>query len=286
MIRITRFLYIHWGILPLFFLSIYTGGICTLLLSYAVVAVHEMFHVLAAVLMQERIGCIIVQPFGMTLRLRAGIVREPMKEIVIALAGPLANVLMLVAGYLLVPLYGADNLSLISFCFANWLVLLLNLLPCLPLDGGRVVKALLVRSLGYLSAVSVMKRISFFITTLLAVIGVLLLVITRFNISLLLVAAFLTFRMTEERKENEYVFMREILYAKDKLQRKKHLLAKTISVLEWVRAQDVFKMLSYDRFYIIYIVNEKQQILRAVTETQLVDAVLEKGWQISIAEVF
>jgi len=257
-----------------------------LLMSYAVVAVHEMFHVIAALLVRERIGCVIVQPFGMTLRLRAGLVREPVKEIVIALAGPLANALMLAGGYLLMPLYGADNLSLISFYFANWLVLLLNLLPCLPLDGGRVVKAVLVRSLGYLSAASVMRRISFFITAFLAIIGVLLLVITRFNISLLLVSAFLTFRMTEERKENEYILMREILYAKDKLRRKKHMLTKTISALEQTKAQEVFKMLSYDRFYIIYIVNEKQQVLRAVTETQLVDAVSEKGWQISLADVF
>jgi len=52
-------------------------------------------------------------------------------------------------------------------------------------------------------------------------------------------------------------------------------------VIQYLKTSTLFRYA-----YIIYIVNEKQQVLRAVTETQLVDAVSEKGWQISLADVF
>ncbi|MBE7022188.1 MAG: hypothetical protein E7414_03095 [Ruminococcaceae bacterium] len=286
MIKVTRFFYIHWSLLPLFLLAWWSGGLFTLLLAYAVVTIHELFHLFAALLVKERVGSLMLLPFGMTLRLSAGLIREPGKEIFIALSGPFANFLMLLVARALESLYGAENLALLAFRMLNWFTLSVNLLPCLPLDGGRVVKAMLVRRLGYLSAVSVMRRISRVVTLLLAGAGLVLLCITRLNVSLLMAAAFLAFRLTEEQRENEYILMREILYSKEKLRKKGAMRSRHISAIESVRARDIFKMLGYDSFYVVCIVDKDLKPLRMVTESQLVDAILEKGWQIRLSEVF
>ena len=76
MIKITRFFYIHWLVFPLLLLARFTGGLHTTLAAYAVVFVHEIFHLLAAFFVRERIGSVIIMPFGMTLRLSADIVRH------------------------------------------------------------------------------------------------------------------------------------------------------------------------------------------------------------------
>ena len=80
--------------------------------------------------------------------------------------------------------------------------------------------------------------------------------------------------------------MREILYSKEKLYKKGIMRSSCMSCLENQRARDVFKMLGYDRFYTIHVVDEHQRHLRTVTEVQLIDAILDKGWQTMLSDVF
>ncbi|MBR6728910.1 MAG: hypothetical protein IKL80_02015 [Clostridia bacterium] len=286
MIKITRYFYVHWSFFLLAALSYFAGGLYTMLAAYAVVAVHELFHLFAALLVRERIGCMILLPFGMTLRLSAGLVREPAKEIFIALAGPFSNILMLFLADIAESYYGFGNLAVFTFRILNLSTLAVNILPCLPLDGGRALRALLVRHLGYLSAVSVMKRISRTIIIILGALGIILVLVSGLNMSLLMAVAFLAFQLSAEQRRNEYILMQEILYEKDKLRKKGYMRSGSISVTEDTYARDVFKLLGYDSFYIIHIVNKELKLRRSVTEAQLVDAILEKGWQTTLSEVF
>ncbi|MBQ2696209.1 MAG: site-2 protease family protein [Clostridia bacterium] len=285
MIKITRFFYIHWLVLPLFLLSYVSGGFHTMLTAYAVVFVHELFHLFATLLVRERVGSVIIMPFGMTLRLSARIVRQPGKEIFIALAGPFSNLLMLFITYALRARIPVLPMSLYVFWFLNLAVLLLNLLPCLPLDGGRVLKAILTCRLGYLSAASIMRRTTHVMTAVLLCLGISLLVISRLNISLLMAAGFLTLHMAEEKRRNEYILMQELLYTKNKLRKKGLMRSRLLSAMDSVQAKDVFKMLSYESYYIIHIVDENQNHLRSVTEAQVVDAILKKGWHIFLRDI-
>lgn len=285
MIKITRFFYIHPLVFPLLLLAWFSGGFYTMLTAYAVVFVHEIFHLFATLLVRERVGSVIIMPFGMTLRLSARIIRHTGKEIFIALAGPFANVLMLLIADLIAPFYTNSPLSLSVFRFLNLSVLMLNLLPCLPLDGGRVLKAVLTRHLGYLSAASIMRHLSRILTVVLLMMGGLLLIISRLNVSLLLAASFLALHMTEEKKRNDYILMQELVYAKDKLRKHGLMRSRSICAVGSLPAKNVFKMLSYDSYYIIHIVDEKQNHLRPVTEAQVVNSILEKGWKVTLAEV-
>ncbi len=285
MIKITRFFYVHWLVLPLCLFARFTGGLYTLLTAYAVVTIHELFHLFAALIVHERVGSVIVMPFGMTLRLSAQLIQNTEKEIFIAALGPLSNLLMLALCPVLRQIYGSHSLSLTVFRYLNMATLFVNLLPCLPLDGGRIVKAILTKKIGYIAAASLMRRISRFVTISLTLLGIFLLWITRLNISLLMAAGFLALHLSEEEKQNEYVIMQELLYNKDKLRKKGAMRSQTITAMDSVPARKIFKMLSYDCYYIILIVDGDQKPVRAVTEAQLVSAILEKGWRIFLAQV-
>ncbi len=284
MIKITRFFYIHWLFFPLLLVSYFSGGLLTLLSAYAVMTLHELFHLAALLITKERIGAFLLMPFGISLRLPSKLSRKPGKEIFVALAGPFSNLLMLLLYPILKDYYG-DSHALLLFWVLNVSALCLNLLPCLPLDGGRALRAILTKQMGYLSAADVMQKISRYVVIVLLALGFILFFITGLNVSLLIAGGFLAFHLAEEKRQNEYEIMQELLYNKEKLRKKGLMRSRVISALEETPARDVFRRLSYDRFHIIVILNEKQEPLRFITEANLVHSIIKKGFHISLLDV-
>lgn len=285
MIKITRFFYINLLVIPLFVLAYFVGALQTLLMAYAVVTVHELFHLFAALLLKVRVGSIIVMPFGMTLRLQGNIIKNPAKEILIALAGPFANLVMLGVGAFLKHTYIWAEQSMFLYQYLNIITLCVNLLPVLPLDGGRVVKAVLTWQLGYINGLSIMKKLSRVVIAAVFVLGVGLIVLTRFNISLVMVGAFLAFNMVEEKRNNDFIIMKELLYSKEKLMKSGVMVSRSISAMEHVSAHRILKMLSYHNFYMIHVVDENLELVKILTESELVEAVLHQGYHIRIGDI-
>jgi Zn-dependent protease len=156
------------------------------LILFICVLLHEMGHALMAKALDISASDIILSPIGGLARLES-MEKYPRKEILIALAGPFVN--FLVALVLFIYLYfiayksmdfnpyGAlDHINthalLYFIFFINLLLFLLNLVPAFPMDGGRVLRAVLSIRYGPLSATriaSVIGRIMAFIFVIVAV---------------------------------------------------------------------------------------------------------------------
>lgn len=106
--------------------------------------VHECGHLLAGLLLNLKPKKIEINPFGLAIIFEEFGARDKhfeWKKIIIAIAGPLTNlIIMLVVMFANIPI---DSLSKEIIIYANILIILFNLLPIYPLDGGRIVKGLL-----------------------------------------------------------------------------------------------------------------------------------------------
>ncbi len=224
-------------------------------------------------------------PFGVTLRLSDSVIKSPAKEIAVAIAGPLSNLLMIMLAIFLKNIYIWSGASLFLFTYLNLIMFLLNMLPCMPLDGGRILRALLVGKIGYINAISFHKKIEKLIILALAVMGIILMFITKFNISLVMVTAFLVFNMTGEETRKNYIVMREIMGYKEKLQKRKYLKAKTIAARSDIKAIDVMRCVGYDSFYIINVIDDKIHIKKTLTEGELIDAINKKSVAVTLGEI-
>ncbi len=154
-------------------------------LVFTVVVAHEYGHIFAARYYGLGTRDIVLTPIGGLARIH-GTLRKPSHEIVIALAGPAVNLLF--AGITFGAIYALPHLaSMVAFIggaepllalFLSWfltinLVLcLFNLIPALPMDGGRVLRAALTPRLGAVRATRVAARLARWLALAMAVYGI------------------------------------------------------------------------------------------------------------------
>lgn len=280
MIRVTKFLYIHILIAPMIILSYYLGSLSTFLMSFGVVLVHELFHLLTSLILGADVKSIIILPFGMTLRLSHDVMRHPKKEIAIALSGPFANVLMLFVAEFLVP---SVNLSV--FKVINWSVLILNLIPVPPLDGGRVLRAVIIKYTGLMSAAGIIRRISKIFIALISLLGAGVVIYTHGNPSLMIIGAFLAFSMIEEKRNSDLLIMYELIGEKEKFKNKNLIPVRIICANCDAPAKAVVRKLNFSTFYIIHIVDKNRKIIKTATESDFIRAVKSKGYSVLAEEI-
>ncbi|MCK4475146.1 MAG: site-2 protease family protein [Methanophagales archaeon] len=119
---------------------------------------HEMSHSYVAMKYGTRIHSITLHLFG-GLAMMEDIPKDPRKEWKIAIAGPLMSFAL--GGVFLLTFWGIRPLNLVIypvkilvFILGFWNVILgtFNLLPAFPMDGGRVLRALLAKRMPFLKA--------------------------------------------------------------------------------------------------------------------------------------
>lgn len=131
-----------------------------IILFFVCVVLHELGHSLTAMRYGVRVPRILLMPIGGMAEFDR-LPRQPAAELLITAAGPAVN---FVIAALLVPIvwisfwseqgvaaYSVMDL-LINLTLANLVMGIFNLLPVFPMDGGRILRALLAIKLTYLRA--------------------------------------------------------------------------------------------------------------------------------------
>jgi len=131
---------------------------------FACVVLHELGHALAARRFGVQTKDIILMPIGGVARLER-MPKRPQEELVVALAGPAVNVAIAAVLLLItVPFIGISGLqnptslatNLVGKTIAvNVAMIVFNMLPAFPMDGGRVLRALLSIRIGHLKATKI-----------------------------------------------------------------------------------------------------------------------------------
>lgn len=131
------------AVLLLLCMGALTGAWSALLLSVCALSFHELAHTLMARGLGYRVRSIALQPFGFVAKLDKHV--DKWDELCIAGAGPLFS---LIAGIacLACESLGVGTSALRMFGNANMAAGCVNLLPALPLDGGRILRAFLFRA--------------------------------------------------------------------------------------------------------------------------------------------
>jgi Zn-dependent protease len=219
-------IYVHatFLLLPLFlfFINLGTSGLGSALYAvmmipavFACVVLHELGHALTARHYGIETRDITLYPIGGVARLE-NLPQRPLQEFWIAVAGPAVNVTIaaLLGGLLLLAI-GIDfsiltesllGLVLLHLLVVNVVLVLFNMLPAFPMDGGRVLRALLATRLGQLQATTIAAQIGVAMAVVFGIAGLLIFM----NPMLAVVGVFVYFAGQQELAAVRYRYAHRI----------------------------------------------------------------------------
>lgn len=178
------------------------------------VTVHEICHSLVAKYFGISVREITLYPMGGVSSMTK-MPERPLHEFLISIAGPLSNIVIIVVFFFpLKYLLGENTLFhplsastwRLTLAYAYWMNLILagfNMLPAFPMDGGRILRAVLATRLGYQKATRIAVNFGHIFALIFAYFG-----IVRFNIILIIIAIFIYLAASNEEL---HVDVKEIL---------------------------------------------------------------------------
>ncbi|KAA9000410.1 Zn-dependent protease [Paenibacillus spiritus] len=276
MIRLRGILFsLHPLFVIVLLFSVLTGQFLELLTLFAIVLIHEMGHVWAASAAGADVKSVQLLPFGGVAvieghgRLTAG------KEIGIALAGPLQNFIMIGAVELLKTAGWGDAGFMDYLVRANLMIALFNLLPILPLDGGKVMQSLLSLLAPYYSTLLWTGRIS-----LAASCGVMLYASAPLlegggiRLNLLMIAAFLLYSNWSDHRNLPYRFMTFLMYRESVSERNKALgiAARPIVAPLAKPLDEILRLFKRNHYHLIYVLDAQGNVITVVPEQRLISS--------------
>ncbi len=247
---------------------------------FGCVVLHELGHALTARRFGIKTRSITLLPIGGVARLES-IPEQPRQEVLVALAGPAVNLVIaaITAVYLLV-VSGLDGLRadprehvVNAFLYVNVFLVGFNMLPAFPMDGGRVLRALLAHRMDRVDATRLAASIGQFMAVLFFFGGLFL-----GHLLLFVIALFVYFgaeaeaRMVELRAAFRGLSVREIMYTEfDSLSPGDSLDTAVAKLLD--SAQQDFPVLGADG-----------RLAGMLTRSDLIRALTERGRESSVGD--
>lgn len=160
----------------------------TVFLCISAGILHELGHLSVLIFSRETPKEIHITPFGMRIERKSNGILSFKREALCAFAGPLVN--------LILALFFKDS----YFAKVNLTIALLNLLPCEPLDGGKIIENILKMKFSAEKTEKISLIISCVTVFPVAVLGFIILLESRYNFSLLFISFYLIFFIAMKKK--------------------------------------------------------------------------------------
>lgn len=241
---------------------------------------HELGHILAASLMGAEITRVDVWPFGASAKLERSWQLTPSADSLVAFAGPFnSGILASVASAVergLAQSQGAAPTGayplLDLLIKVNLGLFLVNMIPCLPLDGGRLARARLALKTGYVTASRKMAGWGVLAGSVMTAAGLAGMAGGLDWQALVVLGPLIVWGASEERESAAGQNVMAILTRTERLRQRRAITVEEIMVPHDATVSEVVSKLMPSRYNMILVAGRNMKVLGRVTETRLLEA--------------
>ncbi len=271
LIRLSKYFYIDSTVILILFAAYCTGNLANILILYTGVMLHEAAHFIACLALGVKVTELKVMPYGVNLNTE--FVKNPLHTVIISGAGPLASLL-------LASLVSDGTWYGQTFKTSNILIFALNVFPALPLDGGGILEGILAYSRGYINAHRYMIDITRVVSGVFMVFGIIFVIISKYNISLLVISGFLMYNLRVEYKK--FIFLRKMIYTKEFDRSATGLRIKHRAVLSEVVAVTLAENFGYNYICHFFVYDENMNFIGTLTQSEIIDGTVKYGSSVTV----
>lgn len=193
----------YFKIHPLTLLTTFIILLCGYFKHYIImmliIFIHEIGHILLGYIFKFKIIKIVILPFGCITYFKTELNTKTYKELIVAISGPIFQII----GSIILYTITQNDLVL----FFNKIILILNLIPIIPLDGSKIIESILFKICSYYNTLKINEIIS-----IITIFIITIYIIFNFNF---LVIIWIILLIIENLKNHElikykfYIFLKE-----------------------------------------------------------------------------
>jgi len=251
--------------------------------TFAAIIIHEMSHILVSIAKGRKLYCVRIFIIGIN-----AIFCEDYKDtdsFLINIAGPLSNILISLMCVLMSTYYLPKSDNMRFFILTNIFLAIFNMLPVLPLDGGRIFRDILSSKVGLYKAHKYSRRVSKGLGLLIILIGIIQLHDNIYNFSLIFLGGYIFYCLKYDESEVYFMNIKNLVYKRSRFLRKGVYPGRELVVLKNMRLRDVVKNMDFDRFHIIYVLDENMRLLKIFTEQEIIDNMAKFNGEMTFDEL-
>jgi len=252
--------------------------------AFVAITIHEASHILVSIAQGRKLCSVRIFLVGLNAVFSENYCKD-INYFLINIIGPLSNLLISLVCFLLSTYYLPKSDNMGFFILINLSLGIFNMLPILPLDGGRIFRDVLTSKVGVFKAHKYSKRVSKGLGLLILIIGLIQFHNNFYNFSLLFICGYIFYCIKYEESEVYLMNIKYLVYKRSRFLKKGVYPGRELVVIQNMRLGDIIKNMDFDRFHIIYVLDEDMKLVRVFTEQEIIDNLSKYDSEMSFEEL-
>ncbi len=260
--------------LAAFVLIFFLGLTKIFLILFLVVSLHEASHIIMSRFYGLSFERISFMPIGQFAVIRNLEYLRTYKRCIVVLIGPLCNMILGLFFYA----FFRDKTEI--FWQYNFVIAFFNLLPIVPLDGGKLFQIYFGNKIGVLRTNRILIKISRIFSILFIILGIAQFIIFKYNFSLILIGIYIYNILERENFKMATEFYKVLLSKKNK----KIIKIENILVSKNTKIKTILYKLCWDKYFVLEIA-ENNRVIKRLYEYDFSRYVFNYGIEGKLADI-